>query len=84
MSRVGAFHWRGLAGTLAIAIAALKVSIVGVYLLEESVGARDASTLFLLSGNTLSGNTRFTIRPRLKLRLFFRPNTVVVDVPYHL
>jgi hypothetical protein len=21
---------------------------------------------------------------RLKLRLFFRPNTVVVDVPYHL
>jgi hypothetical protein len=21
---------------------------------------------------------------RLKLRLFFRPNTVVVDVPYHM
>jgi hypothetical protein len=21
---------------------------------------------------------------RLKLRLFFRPNTVVIDVPYHL
>jgi hypothetical protein len=30
--------------------------------------------------NPLHGQTAL----RLKLRLFFRPNTIVIDVPYHL
>ena len=54
MSRVGAVDWRGLAGTLAISIAALAASIVGVFVLEERAGVRDASTLFLLAVATVA------------------------------
>ena len=49
MSRAGAVDWRGLAGTLAICLCALAASIVGVFILEERAGVRDASTLFLLA-----------------------------------
>ncbi len=49
MSRTLAVDWRALAGTLVIGVAALGVSIVGVFLLEERAGVRDASNLFLLA-----------------------------------
>lgn len=39
---------RGLTTTIAVVIAALAGSGAGVFLLEEGVGVRDASTLFLL------------------------------------
>ncbi|MBA3689147.1 MAG: DUF4118 domain-containing protein [Chloroflexi bacterium] len=41
--------WRALGTTVAIAIATLCASVLGVYLLEERAGVRDASTLFLLA-----------------------------------
>ena len=41
--------WAALAVTVAICVAALAASILGVYLLEERAGVRDASTLFLLA-----------------------------------
>jgi two-component system sensor histidine kinase KdpD len=41
--------WRLVATTVAVAAAALGASILGVYLLEERAGVRDASTLFLLA-----------------------------------
>lgn len=41
--------WRALGATVAIAGAALAASILGVYLLEERAGVRDASTVFLLA-----------------------------------
>jgi two-component system sensor histidine kinase KdpD len=41
--------WRALGTTIAVAMAALGASILGVYLLEERAGVRDASTLFLLA-----------------------------------
>lgn len=49
MPRVLAIDWRPLAQTMAICTAALAASILGVYLLEERAGVRDASTLFLLA-----------------------------------
>jgi two-component system sensor histidine kinase KdpD len=41
--------WAALTVTVAVAAAALAASILGVYLLEERAGVRDASTLFLLA-----------------------------------
>lgn len=41
--------WRSLTTTVVTVAAALAASIVGVYLLEERAGVRDASTLFLLA-----------------------------------
>ena len=41
--------WGTLAVTVAISVAALAASILGVSLLEERAGIRDASTLFLLA-----------------------------------
>lgn len=41
--------WRAFAVTAAICLVALAASIVGVYLLEERAGVRDASTVFLLA-----------------------------------
>jgi two-component system sensor histidine kinase KdpD len=41
--------WRALGTTVAFTVAALGASILGVYLLEERAGVRDASTLFLLA-----------------------------------
>jgi two-component system sensor histidine kinase KdpD len=41
--------WPALGTTVAIATAALGASILGVYLLEERAGVRDASTVFLLA-----------------------------------
>jgi len=41
--------WRALAVTAAVCLAALVASILGVYLLEERAGVRDASTVFLLA-----------------------------------
>jgi two-component system sensor histidine kinase KdpD len=42
-------EWRPLLTTVAVAVAALAASIIGVYLLEKRAGVRDASTLFLLA-----------------------------------
>jgi two-component system sensor histidine kinase KdpD len=49
VSRRPKVDWRSLTTTIVTVAAALGASIVGVYLLEEFVGIRDASTLFLLA-----------------------------------
>jgi two-component system sensor histidine kinase KdpD len=49
MSWLRAIEWRAVITTVAIAVAALGASILGVYLLEERAGVNDASTLFLLA-----------------------------------
>lgn len=49
MSRAFAVDWRALAGTAVICVAALAISILAIFLLEERVGVRDASTVFLLA-----------------------------------
>jgi two-component system, OmpR family, sensor histidine kinase KdpD len=41
--------WGALSVTAAVAAAALGASVLGVYLLEERAGVRDASTVFLLA-----------------------------------
>jgi two-component system sensor histidine kinase KdpD len=41
--------WRALTTTFIVVVAALGASILGVYLLEERAGVRDASTVFLLA-----------------------------------
>ena len=41
--------WRALAVTVGVCVGALASSILGVYLLEERAGVRDASTVFLLA-----------------------------------
>jgi two-component system sensor histidine kinase KdpD len=41
--------WRAMPTTVAVSILALGASIVGVYVLEERAGVRDASTVFLLA-----------------------------------
>ena len=41
--------WGAMAVTVTICVAALAASILGVYLLEERGGIRDASTIFLLA-----------------------------------
>src|SRR6185503_7713945 len=46
------FDWidlRGLTGTIAIVVAALSVSVAGVFALEQGAGVDDASTVFLLA-----------------------------------
>jgi len=49
MSWMQRIDWRALGTTVAVAIGALAASILGVYLLEERAGVRDASTVFLLA-----------------------------------
>jgi two-component system, OmpR family, sensor histidine kinase KdpD len=41
--------WSSITATFVTVVAALATSIVGVYLLEERAGVRDASTVFLLA-----------------------------------
>ena len=41
--------WHAFAVTVAVCLVALAASIMGVYLLEERAGVRDASTVFLLA-----------------------------------
>jgi len=47
MSWLQRIDWRAVPATTAIAVAALAASTLGVFLLEESAGVPDASTLFL-------------------------------------
>jgi len=49
MSSAQRIEWRALGTTVAVAVAALGASILGVYVLEERAGVDDASTLFLLA-----------------------------------
>lgn len=42
-------EWRALLKTIAVAVAALAASVVGVFVLEEWASVNDASTLFLLA-----------------------------------
>jgi two-component system sensor histidine kinase KdpD len=49
VSRLPRIDWRSFTTTVATVTAALAASIVGVYLLEERAGVRDASTLFLFA-----------------------------------
>jgi len=47
--RTKSIEWYGFATTVAISLVALTASLLGIFVLEEWVGVRDASTLFLIS-----------------------------------